>query len=88
MPRRTMCAQRCAAPWLSPENAAAMKLVTDPNLESPDDFYAALIDAHRDLTAKQSHELNARLVLLLANHIGAQGVLREALDAARGDRDG
>ena len=65
-----------------------MKLITDPHLEAPDDFYAALIDAHRDLTTEQSHALNARLVLLLANHIGAQGVLREALDAARDERDG
>ncbi len=65
-----------------------MNLITDPHLEAPDDFYAALIDAHRDLTAAQSHALNARLVLLLANHIGAIDVLREALQAARGERDG
>ena len=58
-------------------------LITDPHLESPDDFYAALIDAHRDLTSEQSQALNARLVLLLANHIGTLDVLREALQAAR-----
>lgn len=58
-------------------------LNTDFNLESADDFYAALIDAHRDLDATQSHRLNAKLVLLLANHIGSLAVLREALDAAR-----
>ena len=58
-------------------------LVTTPNLESPDDFYEALIDAHQGLTDEQSHALNARLVLLLANHIGALPVLREALAAAR-----
>ncbi|MBS0426912.1 MAG: DUF2783 domain-containing protein [Proteobacteria bacterium] len=58
-------------------------LVTTPNLESPDDFYEALIDAHQGLTDDQSHALNARLVLLLANHIGALPVLREALAAAR-----
>ncbi len=58
-------------------------LNTEPNLESPDDFYEALIDAHRDLTAPQSHELNAKLVLLLANHIGSLAVLKEALAAAR-----
>ena len=60
-----------------------MTLVTAPNLGSPDDFYEALIEAHRDLTTAQSHALNARLVLLLANHIGALPVLREALAAAR-----
>lgn len=58
-------------------------LVTTPNLASPDDFYAALIDAHRDLDTPQSHALNARLVLLLANHIGDMTVLRQALALAR-----
>ncbi len=58
-------------------------LVTTPNLQSPDDFYEALIDTHQGLTDDQSHALNARLVLLLANHIGALPVLREALAAAR-----
>ena len=60
-----------------------MPLVTTPNLAAPDDFYEALIDAHRDLAASQSHELNAKLVLLLANHIGSLEVLQEALSAAR-----
>ncbi len=60
-----------------------MPLITDPNLAAPDDFYEALIDAHRDLPAAASHALNARLVLLLANHIGDLGVLRDALAAAR-----
>lgn len=60
-----------------------MDLITTPNLEAPDDFYQALIDHHRDLSPAQSHALNARLVLLLANHVGAQRVLAQALDAAR-----
>ena len=60
-----------------------MALITDPHLESPDDFYEALIAAHDGLDAEQSQALNARLVLLLANHIGALDVLREALAAAR-----
>ena len=58
-------------------------LDTSPHLESPDDFYEALIDTHRDLSADQSHALNARLVLLLANHIGSMQVLNQALQAAR-----
>ena len=61
-----------------------MELVTTPNLSAPDDFYEALIDTHRELSAEQSQALNARLVLLLANHIGDFGVLRQALLAARG----
>jgi len=48
-----------------------------------DDFYEMLIEAHRDLSDERSEMLNARLVLLLANHIGDLRVLREALDAAR-----
>ena len=60
-----------------------MPLITDPHLESPDDFYEALIETHRDLTPEQSHALNARLILLLANHIGRLDVLKQALQAAR-----
>jgi hypothetical protein len=63
-----------------------MPLITAPNLGTPDDFYQALIETHRDLSAPESHALNARLVLLLANHIGSLDVLREALQAARGPR--
>lgn len=49
-----------------------------------DDFYEALIRVHEGLSDAQSHTLNARLVLILANHIGDVGVLREALALARG----
>ena len=48
-----------------------------------DDFYEALIETHRGLSDEQSELVNARLVLLLANHIGDLRVLREALAAAR-----
>jgi len=50
-----------------------------------DDFYQYLIDAHRDLSDAQSQKLNARLILLLANHIGDLEILREAIDAAAED---
>jgi hypothetical protein len=60
-----------------------MALITTPHLEAADAFYEALIDAHRDLSAAQSHELNAKLVLLLANHVGERAALNEALAAAR-----
>ena len=73
-----------------------MHLKTDYNFHDPeqryfrayrpgDDFYEALIEAHRDLDDEQSERLNARLILLLCNHIGDLRVLREALDAARED---
>lgn len=64
-----------------------MPLVTTPNLESPDDFYAALIAAHDGLDEPASHAFNARLVLLLANHVGSMAVLREALAAAQSAAD-
>ncbi|MEQ1595437.1 MAG: DUF2783 domain-containing protein [Casimicrobium sp.] len=50
-----------------------------------DDFYQLLIDTHRDLTDEQSALLNAKLVLLLANHIGDISTLREAMALARED---
>lgn len=60
-------------------------LITDPHLEACDDFYEALIATHHGLSPEQSHALNARLILLLANHIGTQDVLLQALRTARGD---
>jgi hypothetical protein len=71
-----------------------MSLILTPNFNEPgkryfrafspgDDFYEALIETHRDLGDVQSALLNARLVLLLANHIGDIGVLREAMQIAR-----
>jgi Protein of unknown function (DUF2783) len=59
-----------------------MKLVTTPNLPAADDVYAALLAAHAGLDAEASAALNARLILLLANHIGDETVIREALAAA------
>lgn len=50
-----------------------------------DDFYEALIETHRDLDDEQSERVNARLILLLANHIGDIAVLKEALAIARRD---
>lgn len=60
-----------------------MPLNIEPNLAAPDDFYEVLIDAHRDLSSTQSQEMNAALVLLLANHIGDMDVVKEALQRAR-----
>lgn len=50
-----------------------------------DDFYQVLIDTHRNLSDEQSALVNAKLILLLANHIGDMQVLREALSLARAD---
>ncbi len=71
-----------------------MSLILEPNFNeagkryfrdfSPgDDFYQELIDMHRDLTDEQSAQVNAKLILILSNHIGDLAVLREAMALAR-----
>lgn len=65
----------------------AKTLVTEPNIARPDDFYEALIDTHRGLSDDQSHGLNCKLILLLANHIGDMDVLAQAMAAAREDME-
>ena len=71
-----------------------MPLQLQPNLAEPgtryfrdfspgDDFYEALLEMHRDLSDEQSEMVNAKLILLLANHIGDMAVLREAMQLAR-----
>ena len=56
--------------------------ISTPNLADPDEFYARLMDIHEGLTKAQSDALNARLILILANYIGDQQVLADALEAA------
>lgn len=58
-------------------------LNTDLNIAAPDDFYEALVAIHRDLTPDQSRLVNAKLILLLANHVGDPEVLRQAMAKAR-----
>jgi Protein of unknown function (DUF2783) len=60
-----------------------MSLKREPNLTDADGLYSAILEAHADLSDADSAALNARLVLLLANHIGDPVVLREALAIAR-----
>jgi uncharacterized protein DUF2783 len=59
------------------------KLRTDPRLAQPDELYAELVELHRGLSDDRSRRVNAKLILLLANHIGDIEVLREAIAAAR-----
>ena len=63
------------------------RLRTGLNLGQADAVYAELIDAHRGLVPNDSERLNARLVLLLANHVGDAEVVREAIRAARAGLD-
>jgi hypothetical protein len=63
-----------------------MTLTKDFNLGAAgDDVYAALIEAHEGLSAEESARLNARLILILINHIGDPEVISEALGVARGE---
>jgi hypothetical protein len=62
-----------------------MPLDTTPRLADPDALFAALVEAHRDLDEAASRRLDARLVLLLANHIGDMEVLRQAIELARAE---
>ena len=60
-----------------------MTLSTSSNFAKPDDAFRAVVEAHRGLTEEQSADLDASLVLILANHIGDIEVLREAIALAK-----
>ncbi len=66
------------------------RLRTGPNIDDPDGFYEELLSLHEGRSKKESDAVNARLVLILANHIGDREILREAFRAAGSptDRDG
>ena len=53
------------------------------NIDRPDDFYEALLSAHEGRSKTQSDAINARLILILANHIGERDVLSAAITAAK-----
>lgn len=60
-----------------------MTLSTASNFSDPDTAYRLIVEAHRGLSEEESAALNTALVLVLANHIGDLGVLREAIALAR-----
>jgi Protein of unknown function (DUF2783) len=60
-----------------------MALSTSSNFAAPDDAFRAIVEAHRGLSEAQSADLDAALVLILANHIGDLAVLRDAIALAR-----
>lgn len=61
-----------------------MPLITTPNIADPDGFYQELIDSQREMDEEQAELMNAKLILILANHIGERAVIREAIVAAGG----
>jgi hypothetical protein len=58
-------------------------MITEPHIPDPDGFYDAWLQAHEGLDDAQSADLNARLVLLLANQCGDQALLLDCIAAAR-----
>ncbi|MGI9326451.1 MAG: DUF2783 domain-containing protein [Pseudomonadales bacterium] len=58
-------------------------LRTELQIARVDDFYQELIDLHAGLSDKESQKLNAKLVLILSNHIGDMNVLQEAIECAK-----
>jgi len=60
-----------------------MTLSTNSNFARPDDAFRAVVEAHRGLSDEQSADLDAALVLILANHIGDLDVLRDAIALAK-----
>lgn len=63
-------------------------LILTPNIPDPDGFYAELLAVHEGRDGTDSDALNARLILILANHIGDRRVLRQALAAATPTAEG
>jgi len=61
-----------------------MPLNLEPNLIDPDGFYEELIACQRDLSDDEAEMFQARLLLVLANHVGDRQVLSEAMRVASG----
>jgi hypothetical protein len=59
-----------------------MNLIRVPQIADPDGFFAELVDAQRDLDDQRAQLMLAKLVLVLANHIGDRAVLSEAIRLA------
>lgn len=66
----------------APKRPAPRAVLTN-QLQDPDGFYEALLDAHAGLSTEQSALLHAKLVLLLANQIGDASVLAHCIEMAK-----
>lgn len=60
-----------------------MELNLNANIIDPDGFYDDLLGAHEGLSKEESDAFNARLILILANHVGDRKILRDALETAK-----
>ncbi len=63
--------------------STTISLIREPHIPDPDTFYAELIAGQRDLSDEQADMMLAKLVLILANHVGDRRVLSEAIELAR-----
>lgn len=61
-----------------------MEIVVASGIADPDDFYQELIDAQRDMSDERAALMNAKLVIILANHVADRAVLRDAIRRAGG----
>ena len=55
----------------------------EPAFGDPDAVYQDIIDMHKGLSDEESHAANAKLVLLLANHIGDAHIIEQATGLVR-----
>lgn len=60
-----------------------MPLMTASRFSDPDQAFVMLVEARRGLSERAASQFDARLVLILANHIGDIEVLREAVALAK-----
>ncbi len=57
-------------------------LVTASRFSDPDRAYRMIVEAHRGLAPEAVAAFRARLLLILANHVGDERVLAEAIALA------
>ncbi|VAV96960.1 hypothetical protein MNBD_ALPHA01-1938 [hydrothermal vent metagenome] len=60
-----------------------MALNLKKNIARPDDFYQELIDMQRNMSEQDVQIMNAKLILILSNHIGDMETLSEAMTLAK-----
>jgi|GEM_PF-929385 len=68
---------------MNADNKHGSELILTQNISDCDDFYDELLRAHEPLDKEQSDAFNARLIMILCNHIGDRAIISAALNAAR-----
>lgn len=60
----------------------AGKLDTAPRLKRADDVYQVLMDAQAPMSSSEADKFRARLILILANQVGDDDVVIDAIKTA------